>query len=72
MEDDNIKAKRWSFCPTCHGRGMNLPKGCETCSSKGKVMELVLLMDLPKENRWEYRSLQAGFIQKQLNGKIKV
>ena len=72
MEENEVKVKRWSFCPTCHGRGMHLPKGCDTCNGMGKVFELVPLKDLPKGSRQEYQIHQANFIQKQLSGKIKV
>ena len=72
MEEQEVKVKRWSFCPTCKGRGDYLPNGCPTCNGTGRVFELVLLMDIPKMVRHEYRQLQADFIQKQIDGKIKV
>jgi len=72
MEESEVKVKRWSFCPDCKGRGMNLPNGCSTCNSTGRVSELVLLEDIPKGCRWEYRQLQADFIKKQLDRKVKV
>jgi len=69
MEDDNLKVKRWSFCPTCKGGGL---KSCKTCKGKGKVSELVPLIDIPKMVRHEYRQLQADFIREQMEGKVKV
>jgi len=70
MEEDNIKVRRWSFCPKCGGRGINLP--CEVCNGTGKVFELVLLKDISRLIKPEYRKSQADFIKEQLDGKIKV
>ena len=68
MERDDIKVKRWSFCPRCKGGKMVLSGKCETCSGTGKVFELVPLESLPGPIRKRYETAQADFIQEQLKG----
>ena len=63
MEEDEVKVKRWSFCPTCKGQG------CETCDGIGKVFELVLLKSIiSRLIRKDYEVSQVDFIQEQLKG----
>ena len=62
MERDDVKVRRWSFCPECKGAG------CGACNKTGKVSELVLLEDIPRLARRGYEIAQADFILEQLKG----
>jgi len=68
MERDDIKVKRWSFCPGCKGGKMVLSRKCEICNGTGKVFELIPLKSLSGESRKKYETAQADFIQEQLKG----
>lgn len=59
MNAEDVKVRRWSFCPECKG------VGCAKCRN-GVVVELVLLKDIPRIHRDIYVRAQKDFIKEQV------